>query len=123
MDVEVTRTYLQLEHPEDLNAARIDDSRVRIENLLECPASFYRYLYAEVGRFYMGTEISPIRPIVLRAGGTVDTQGKMSMSTGVGIYLLKTIQGEIAYSYNAFPEVRREFGAAHLISLSIIGVW
>ena len=59
MDVEVTRTYLQLEHPEDLNAARIDDSRVRIENLLECPASFYRYLYAEVGRFYHWTDRLP----------------------------------------------------------------
>jgi len=78
---------------------------------------------AEVGRLYTGIEISPIRSIVLRAGGTVDTQGKMSMSTGVGIYLLKAIQAEIAYSYNAFPEVRREFGPAHLISLSIIGVY
>ena len=52
MDIEVTRTYLQLERPEDLNPARVDDPRVRIDNVTECPASFYRYLYSEVGRLY-----------------------------------------------------------------------
>ena len=52
MNVEVTRTYLQLERPEDLNPARSDDPRVRIDRVKDCPASFYRYLYAEVGRFH-----------------------------------------------------------------------
>jgi len=52
MNVEVTRTYLQLSRLEDLSSARIDDPRVRVERVEECPASFYRYLYAEVGRFY-----------------------------------------------------------------------
>jgi GNAT superfamily N-acetyltransferase len=52
MQVEVTRTYLQLERPEQLNASRVDDPRVRIDRLTECPPSFYRYLYTEVGRFY-----------------------------------------------------------------------
>ncbi len=52
MDVEVTRTYLHLAQPEDLNPARVNDARVRIDCVAECPASFYRYLYSEVGRFY-----------------------------------------------------------------------
>ena len=52
MKIEVTRTYLQLLHPADLNAAHVDDHRVRIDRVVNCPASFYRYLYAEVGRFY-----------------------------------------------------------------------
>jgi len=52
MNVEVTRTYLQLKHPDDLNSARVDDQRVRIERVADCPASFFRYLYAEVGRPY-----------------------------------------------------------------------
>lgn len=52
MDVEVTRTYLHLAHPEDLNPARVDDAQVRIDRVAECPASFYRYLYSEVGRRY-----------------------------------------------------------------------
>jgi GNAT superfamily N-acetyltransferase len=52
MNIEVTRTYLQLLKPTDLNAARVDDNRVRIDRAVDSPASFYRYLYAEVGRFY-----------------------------------------------------------------------
>jgi GNAT superfamily N-acetyltransferase len=52
MDFEVTRTYLQLAQPEDLIPARVNDARVRIDCIAECPASFYRYLYSEVGRLY-----------------------------------------------------------------------
>ena len=52
MDIEVTRTYLQLARPEDLNPARANDARVRIDHVAECPASFGRYLYGEVGRLY-----------------------------------------------------------------------
>ena len=52
MNVEVTRTYLQLLRPEDLNRAGVDDPRVQIDHVADCPASFYRYLYGEVGRFY-----------------------------------------------------------------------
>lgn len=52
MNVEVTRTYLQLTHPDDLNVARAGDPRVGIERVADCPASFFRYLYSEVGRSY-----------------------------------------------------------------------
>jgi len=52
MDIEVTRTYLQLARPEDLSPARANDARVRIDRVAECPASFGRYLYGEVGRLY-----------------------------------------------------------------------
>jgi GNAT superfamily N-acetyltransferase len=52
VNVEVTRTYMQLDRADELSPARIDDPEVRIERLGYCPASFYRYLYCEVGRFY-----------------------------------------------------------------------
>jgi GNAT superfamily N-acetyltransferase len=52
MNVEVTRTYLQVLQPSDLNAAHLDDARVRIDLAVNAPASFYRFLYAEVGKFY-----------------------------------------------------------------------
>jgi GNAT superfamily N-acetyltransferase len=51
-DVEVIRTYLQLESPSQLSSAKLDDDNIRIAKLDACPASFYRYLYAEVGRLY-----------------------------------------------------------------------
>jgi len=59
MDFEVTRTYLQLARPEDLVPARVDDARVRIDRVAECPASFFRYLYREVGRLYHWTDRLP----------------------------------------------------------------
>jgi len=59
MDIEVTRTYLHLAQPEDLKPARVDDPQVRIDRLAECPSSFYRYLYSEVGRFYHWTDRLP----------------------------------------------------------------
>jgi len=50
--VEVERTYLQLRSPEALRAAPPPGSECRVEPMLECPPSFLRYLYAEVGRAY-----------------------------------------------------------------------
>ncbi len=50
--IEVTRTYLEMSAPEELEPAHLTDSRLRIDQLHECPASFYRFLYREVGRFY-----------------------------------------------------------------------
>jgi GNAT superfamily N-acetyltransferase len=31
---------------------RLSDERAQVERVTNCPASFYRYLYSEVGRFY-----------------------------------------------------------------------
>jgi hypothetical protein len=42
------------------------------------------------------------------------------VSAGLGFYGLKHVQLELAYVYNAFPEVRREFGTAHLVSFSAV---
>jgi GNAT superfamily N-acetyltransferase len=50
--IEVTRTYLEMRDPSELQAARTDDARICIEQMLQCPTSFFRYLYVEVGRNY-----------------------------------------------------------------------
>jgi ribosomal protein S18 acetylase RimI-like enzyme len=50
--IEVTRTYLEMRDPSELNPAISDDARIRIERMHDCPASFFRYLYVEVGRNY-----------------------------------------------------------------------
>ncbi|HMG36525.1 MAG TPA: GNAT family N-acetyltransferase [Blastocatellia bacterium] len=52
IEVEVTRTYVQMTSPSELDAQRVDDADVRVEQVIDCPASFYRYLYCEVGRLY-----------------------------------------------------------------------
>jgi GNAT superfamily N-acetyltransferase len=48
--VEVVRTYLEMSAPEALRAAASPDPRARVERVHGCAPSFFRYLYAEVGR-------------------------------------------------------------------------
>ena len=50
--IEVTRTYLEMRDASELLAARCDDPSVRVEQMPDCSASFYRNLYVEVGRNY-----------------------------------------------------------------------
>jgi GNAT superfamily N-acetyltransferase len=52
----VTRTYLELRSPDDLRPAPAPRPPPRIERVGECPPSFYRYLYAEVGRAFHWTD-------------------------------------------------------------------
>jgi GNAT superfamily N-acetyltransferase len=50
--LEVTRTYLEMISPQQLVPARERPPGVRVERVGSCPASFFRYLYVEVGRQY-----------------------------------------------------------------------
>ncbi len=50
--VEVLRTYLELTDSVSCQAPESPDPRARVESVLACPASFFRYLYLEVGRGY-----------------------------------------------------------------------
>lgn len=50
--IEVTRIYLQMLSPNEHKPAKLADDRLHIEQVIECPPSFFRYLYAEVGRNY-----------------------------------------------------------------------
>jgi ribosomal protein S18 acetylase RimI-like enzyme len=54
--VEVTRTHVELPDRSSLRPAPCPDPRARVERVDECPASFFRYLYAEVGRGYFWLE-------------------------------------------------------------------
>jgi len=50
--VEVVRTYLEMTERPKAEAGGGAYAWARVERLLECPVSFFRYLYAEVGRDY-----------------------------------------------------------------------
>ena len=52
MPVEVVRTFLQMTSPSDHRRAEAPGATARIEQVRSCPASYYRYLYSEVGRRY-----------------------------------------------------------------------
>ncbi|MFL6216761.1 MAG: GNAT family N-acetyltransferase [Blastocatellia bacterium] len=66
-EIEVTRTYLQLTDAGELNAAHSGDDRAETVQVHNCPASFYRYLYAEVGRPYHWTDRLPWTDAEIRA--------------------------------------------------------
>jgi GNAT superfamily N-acetyltransferase len=48
----VERTYLELREGSPLPPAPRPDPRTRVCRMTDCPVSFFRYLYAEVGRSY-----------------------------------------------------------------------
>jgi ribosomal protein S18 acetylase RimI-like enzyme len=52
----VERTYLEMTSPDALRASDAPREDLRIEHAPGCTASFYRYLYAEVGREYRWTD-------------------------------------------------------------------
>src|SRR6185436_1062131 len=50
--IEVTRTYLEMRDPSELQPARSDDPLISIEPQPDCSVALFRMLYGEVGRNY-----------------------------------------------------------------------
>jgi hypothetical protein len=48
----ITRTYLEMRQRSEFSPVQNGDARIRIEKIGNCPTSFLRYLYREVGRNY-----------------------------------------------------------------------
>jgi GNAT superfamily N-acetyltransferase len=127
-DVEVKRTYLEMTAPSDLRPARRAEGDVRVERVEGSPASFYRYLYAEVGRAYRWVD---------RLSWTDGDIRAHLASPGVSVWLL-TVRGapagyfelkadaeagvEIAY-FGLLPEfIGRGYGK-HLLTEAVERAW
>ena len=128
MNIEVTRTYLQLLKPADLNSARVDDHRVRIDSVVDSPASFYRFLYAEVGRFYHWIDRLPwsdedIRAHLERPEITLWVMYYQGSPAGY-FELEKHDDGstEIAY-FGLLPEFIGRGLGKHLLSVAVEHAW
>lgn len=50
--IEVTRTYLEMRDPADLQRGLSDDPAISIDAQPDCSVELFRYLYVEVGRDY-----------------------------------------------------------------------
>ncbi len=50
--IEVTRTYLEMRNPSELNGAKLDDPMIRIDEQPDCSIELFRFLYAKVGENY-----------------------------------------------------------------------
>jgi GNAT superfamily N-acetyltransferase len=85
--VEVVRTFLELDTA-SFRPAPSPDPRARVERILECPPSFFRYLYAEVGRSYHWVD---------RLGWTDEQHRARLADPAVSLHLLTVAGGPAGY--------------------------
>jgi ribosomal protein S18 acetylase RimI-like enzyme len=126
--LEVTRTYLRMTSPADLAPVRLEDERLRIERVHDCPPSFFRYLYVEVGRAYhwvdrLDWSDERLRARLAQAG--VELYLLTHRGAPAGYYELERHPDhsiEIAY-FGLLPEfLRRGFGK-HLLTDAVERAW
>jgi GNAT superfamily N-acetyltransferase len=103
---EVRRTYLEMTAPGDLKPARSADAGVRLERIEQCPASFFRYLYAEVGRAYHWVD---------RLDWTDDQIRTHLTDPAVSLWLL-TVRGVPA----GYFEMKQEEGAVEIAYFGLL---
>jgi GNAT superfamily N-acetyltransferase len=126
--VEVVRTYLQMESESGLNPGESPRPGLRIERMAACPGSFFRYLYAEVGRRYHWVD---------RLVWTDDQVSSYLQDPTVSIWLLTTggapagyfelkrhedASVEIAY-FGLLPEFIGQGLGKHLLTVAAREAW
>ena len=126
--VEVTRTYLEMSSPGDLVAASSPDRRLRLERVEESPASFHRYLYAEVGRAYHWVDRlgwTDEQTLAYLASPTVSLWVLYCAGAPAGYFELKREDDgsvEIAY-FGLLPEFLRRGLGGHLLTAAVEDAW
>lgn len=124
----VTRTYLRMTARDQLVPARSGDVRARIERVHDCPLSFYRYLYVEVGRAYHWVD---------RLVWSDERWRERLVQPSLQLYLLTWAGApagyyelerhpdgsvEIAY-FGLLPEFLRRGLGKHLLSDAVVNAW
>lgn len=84
--IEVTRTYLEMRHPSELNAALSNDPLICLEQQPDCSVELFRELYAEVGRNYHWID---------RLSWTDEDIAKYLLQSEISLWLM-TYRGETA---------------------------
>jgi ribosomal protein S18 acetylase RimI-like enzyme len=125
---EVTRTYLEMTSPEQRVVFGLGDLDLRVERMHGCPASFFRYLYVEVGRAYHWVDRLSWSDEAFR-GRLAEPGVQVFLMTHraapAGYYELEHHADgsvEIAY-FGLLPEfLRRGFGK-HLLDDAVVRAW
>lgn len=105
--VEVLRTYLELSRPEQLRSAPCPNPRARIERVEDCPPSFFRYLYTEVGRRYHWVD---------REGWSDQQHAARLADPNVSLYLLSVAGAPAGY----FELERHDDGAVEVAYFGLL---
>jgi GNAT superfamily N-acetyltransferase len=125
---QITRTYLEMRAPDELTPAPRPQPEPRIERMSECPVSFFRFLYAEVGRAHQWTD---------RLSWSDETTGAYLATPGVSVWLMtweerpagyfelrqhedKSV--EIAY-FGLLPEFIGRGWGKHLLTRAVQSAW
>ncbi len=77
----------------------------------------------EVGRLFLGTELVPLDDLLIRIGTALDTNEQWTWSTGMSFEPLPRTSIALSYQYNAFPEIKPEFGRFQVVSISIAALF
>jgi GNAT superfamily N-acetyltransferase len=124
----VRRTYLEMTSPSELHGGRTSDPHARVERVEGCPASFFRFLYAEVGRAYSWTDRLPWSDEQIRAhlaDPSVSVWLLTVRGAPAGYFELKKDERggvEIAY-FGLLPEfIGRGYGK-HLLTEAVERAW
>lgn len=126
--VEVVRTYLEMRSPGDLRPAREPADAPRLERIEACPPSFFRYLYAEVGRAYHWTDRlswTDERVLAHLSDPDVSLWLLSSRAAPAGYFELRRHQDrsvEVAY-FGLLPEFLGRGWGGHLLTLAVRSAW
>jgi GNAT superfamily N-acetyltransferase len=126
--VQVVRTYLEMRSPEELLPAREPRDGPRLERVEDCPVSFFRYLYAEVGRAYHWVDRLTWRDERVRSHlGDPDVSLWLLSFRGApaGYFELRRHEDrsvEVAY-FGLLPEFVGRGWGGHLLTLAVRAAW
>ena len=125
---QVTRTYLEMTSAEELRAVARPEPAPRIEEVRECPVSFFRYLYAEVGCAFHWTDRlvwSDERVREYLASPDVSLWLMTWQAAPAGFFELKRCEDdsvEVAY-FGLLPEYIGRGWGKHLLVEAVRAAW
>lgn len=70
-------------------------------------------------RAALGLELGVTRETTLRAGIRVDSESEVTLAAGVGILINEVADCNVAYQWNAAPEIAAEFGRVDFLNASL----
>ena len=70
-------------------------------------------------RFSLGVDHALLPFLNLRATGSVDTRGNFGATCGASVFFSEWASLEFGYQYNLLPELRPEFGPAHIFQFAL----